>query len=86
MARRRRVRVSRSPEREIDLGAHPQVEGLEVIEVDPEAAAPEPPPVHLLEGLPGPPEAAYEDRKADATSSKGLWTAIEHLDERNRPR
>lgn len=85
MARRRRVRVSRSPEREIDLGPHPPVEGLEVIEINPGAAPPEPPPVHLLEGLPGPLEAPYEDRKPDATGSKGLWTALEHLDERNRP-
>lgn len=86
MARRRRVRVRPSPESELHLGAHPPTEGLEVVEIDPTAPPPPPPPVRLLEGLPPAPEAAYDPAAEDTTGSRGIWTAIEHLEGNRTPR
>jgi hypothetical protein len=74
------VRLRHSPQAELDLGAHPATEGLEVVEIDESGPPPPPPPIHLLEGLPPVPEAEYQPSAADTTGSKGIWTAIEHLE------
>lgn len=71
--------MMRSASREIDLGAEPRTEGLEVIENDPTAEPPEPPPLNLLAGLPAPVEAPYAKPEEDRTGTKGIWTAIENL-------
>ena len=69
----------RTQDREIDLHRLPSIEGLEVIESDPLADSPPPPPLDLLAGLPAPAEAPYAEPSEDETGSKGIWTAIEHL-------
>lgn len=73
--RRRRERYR---DREIDLG-RPDVGGLEVIENDPSAEPPAPPPVRLLPDFPPLPEISYAEPEDDHTGTKGIWRAIEHL-------
>ena len=69
----------RTPNREIKLPLPASVEGLEVVEIDPLAEPPAPPPMDLRAGLPAPPEAPYAEPSEDRTGAKGIWTAIEHL-------
>jgi len=73
------MKRKRPPEREIDLSRQASTEGLEVIESDPSAEPPAPPPLDLLAGLPAPSEAPYAEPAEDTTGAKGIWTAIEHL-------
>ena len=73
------MRRERARDREIDLGPRPVTEGLEVIENDPCAEPPAPPPVKLLPDLPSPPEISYAEPEDDRTGAKGIWSAIEHL-------
>jgi hypothetical protein len=69
----------RTQDRENNLRPPASTEGLEVVEIDPLAEPPAPPPLNLLAGLPTPPEAPYTEPSEDATGTKGIWTAIEHL-------
>ena len=65
--------------REITLRPLASTEALEVVEIDPLAEPPAPPPVHLLAGLPGPRQAPLAEPSEDRTGAQGIWTAIEHL-------
>lgn len=69
----------RPQHREITLRPPASTEELEVVEIDPLADPPAPPPVNLLAGLPGPREAPLARPSEDRTGAKGIWTAIEHL-------